>query len=69
MFLEFGGDQAWLEKGTEVLPEKLKKLTELNTILAYYPHELINNIKGIKQYSLKSVRSDKIFFFLFTSVK
>lgn len=39
-FIEAGGDESWLEKKSETLPQKLKRIVELNYDLAYKPWTL-----------------------------
>ena len=40
-FLEIGGDESWLIYGLDVIPEKLKKLSRINNLLAHQPWKII----------------------------
>lgn len=42
-FLLNGGDEDWLIKGLEIVPEKLKKIDKINNILAHQPWKLTEN--------------------------
>lgn len=42
-FLLNGGDENWLIKGMEILPEKLQKIGKVNNILAHQPWKLNEN--------------------------
>lgn len=51
-FLIYGGEKAWILKGLDGVPDKLKKLGDLNSILAYKP------------WSIRSASSNHIKVFL-----
>lgn len=40
-FLEIGGDESWLIFGLDVIPEKLKRLSRINNLLAHQPWKII----------------------------
>lgn len=38
--MNIGGEKKWLEQGLDAVPQKLKNLQELNSLLAYKPWSL-----------------------------
>jgi hypothetical protein len=39
-FLELGGDENWLVYGLDLVPEKLSKLSKINSLLAHQPWKI-----------------------------
>jgi hypothetical protein len=56
LFLETGGDEAWLIYGLDVVPEKIKKLAKFNNMLAHQPWKIIPD--DIKEICTKNDQND-----------
>ena len=47
-FLFYGGDEDWLMHGLTYVPDKIKRLSKINNILAHQPWKIHGNDLNVK---------------------
>lgn len=55
-FIRSGGDVVWLQKGTKIIPQKLRNLSEIIKIMGYTPWKIKSStFFKVNIYSLSSI--------------